>query len=269
MSVAATAGKRLNKRSVDSAAKKKHSSREGRHRRRDWQKAFQAFNRLVADKEDTSQVFAITHALDGDASKVDYIRLLSTPEGGRIAYERMELAEKLMDDEFRASFPPASVGAAYVNYLETEHFSAAGMIDESHKGIPPEEVDEVHPYAWFFRRMRDLHDIFHVLTGYGRDALGEMCLLAFTFQETHSLGVAFIAVGGFLRLQGPAAMQARKAVFEARRRGKHASWLPAEDFSKVLFEPLEDARRRLHLTPPVAYEKVPKELRNLVVGLNG
>jgi ubiquinone biosynthesis protein COQ4 len=236
-----------------------------RHRTRDWGRAVRAFRRLMVDKEDTSQVFAIMHALDGDACKVDYVRMLATPDGGRIAYQRLELSEKLMDAAWRASFPPGTVGAAYVNFLETEHLSAAGMIDESHKGIPPEELDRFHPYAWFFRRVRDLHDVWHVLTGYGRDALGEMCLVAFSFQETHGLGWALIAGGGFLRAHGPAAGKARKAILEARRRGKRAAWLPGEDYEALLFEPLEDARRRLGLTPPLAYEAVPPDLRNLTI----
>ena len=69
-----------------------------RRRSRDWPGAVRAFQRLMADKEDTSQVFAIMHALDGDACKIDYVRMLATPDGGRIAYERLELAEKLMDE---------------------------------------------------------------------------------------------------------------------------------------------------------------------------
>ncbi len=250
---------------TDAATASKRPVTHARHRTRDWGRAARAFRALMRDKEDTAQVFAITHALDGDACKVDYVRLLSMPEGGRIAYERVELADKFMDDEWRATFPPGSVGAAYVAFLETHHFSVAGMIDESHKGIPPEQLDEVHPYAWFFRRVRDVHDIYHVLTGYGRDALGEMCLLAFTFQETHGLGLAFIAGGGFLRAHGPAAGKARKALLEARSRGKRAAWLPGEDFEKLVFEPLDEARKRLGLTPPVAYEAVPPDQRNLAI----
>jgi ubiquinone biosynthesis protein COQ4 len=92
-----------------------------------------------------------------------------------------------------------------------------------------------------------------------------MCLLAFTFQETHGLGLAFVASGGFLRAHGPAASQARKALLEARRRGKHAAWLPGEDLERILFEPLEDARKRLGLMPPVEYEKVPVDQRTLVI----
>ena len=164
-----------------------------RRKGRDWGRALDALRRLTANKEDTAQVYAIMNALNGNAYEVDYVRLLSTPEGGRIAYERVELADRLMDEALRASFPPGSVGAAYVEFLETEHISVQGLIDESHKGIPPAELDQHHPYVWFFRRFRDIHDILHVLTGYGRDSLGEICLLAFSYQETHDLGRAVMA----------------------------------------------------------------------------
>ena len=129
-----------------------------------------AIRRLRANKEDTSQVYAIMHALNGAAYEVDYVRLLETPDGGRIAYERVELAERLMDEAFRSAFPPGSVGEAYLAFLQTENISVQGLIDESHKGIPPAELDQEHPYVWFFRRFRDIHDILHVLTGYCRDA---------------------------------------------------------------------------------------------------
>ena len=236
-----------------------------RRKGRDWGRALDALRRLTANKEDTAQVYAIMNALNGNAYEVDYVRLLSTPEGGRIAYERVELADKLMDQALRASFPRGSVGAAYVEFLETEHISVQGLIDESHKGIPPAELDQHHPYVWFFRRFRDIHDILHVLTGYGRDSLGEICLLAFSYQETHDLGRAVMAYGGFVRAHGPAKSQARKAIMEARRRGNRAVWLPGEDFEKLLFEPLDAARERLGLTPPTAYEAVPPELRNLTM----
>jgi len=236
-----------------------------RRRGRDWPGAIAALRKLTTNKEDTAQVYAIMNALNGNAYELAYIRLLETPEGGRIAYERVELAEKLDDPKFCASFPPGSVGAAWRKFLETEHISVQGLVDESHKGIPPAELDEQHPYVWFFRRYRDIHDILHVLTGYGRDWLGELCLLAFSYQESRDLGRAVMAWGGILRARGPGAAQARKALFEARRRGNRAVWLPGEDFEKLLFEPLDEARRRLRLTPPVAYEAVALERRDHLV----
>jgi ubiquinone biosynthesis protein COQ4 len=244
----------------------KHPHLRPHRHKRDWRAAMAAARRLRANKEDTSQVYAIMHALNGNAYARDYYRLLDTPLGGRIAYEREELAERLMDEAWRATFPPASVGAAYVQFLEAEHLSPQGLIDESHKGIPPAELDQHHPHAWFFRRVRDLHDLWHVLTGYGRDSLGEMCLLAFSYQETHDLGRAVMALGGFVNAHGMAATAARKAILEARQRGKHVKgWLPAEDYEALLFEPLDAARQRLGLSPPVAYDAVPLELRNVTM----
>ena len=59
------------------------------------------------------------------------------------------------------------------------------------KKKPSEELineSKLSPYTgyrslderWMGERLRDIHDLFHVITGYGRDALGELCLLAFT-----------------------------------------------------------------------------------------
>ncbi len=216
-------------------------------------------------REDTAQVFEVMRALNGQSHAKGYVRLLASADGGRIAYERVELAEKLMDDDWRAAFPPGSVGAAYVEFLASEHLSAKGLVDESHKGMVDAELDPRHPYAWFARRIRDVHDIWHVLTGYGRDALGELCLVAFSFQETRGLGWGLIAAGGFMRAHGPVARQARRAILEARRRGRRAAWLPAEDYESLLFEPLDATRRRLGLEPAPAYEAVSPSDRNLVV----
>src|SRR5581483_238898 len=233
--------------------------------RYDWLRALRALQRLFKNKEDTAEVFEIMFALNGRAYAEDYARLLETADGGRIAYERVEFADRLGDAAWVASFPPRSVGAAYRDFQATEHLSVQGLIDESHKGVPEQELDQRHPYAWWFRRIRDLHDVWHVLTGYGRDALGEMCLASFAYQEVRGAGWALIVGGGFLRCHGPAAAKARLAMLEARARARRAAWLPGEDYERLMFEPLEAARARLRLTPPRAYEAVPPELRNLTI----
>jgi hypothetical protein len=38
-----------------------------------------------------------------------------------------------------------------------------------------------------------MHDLFHIVTGYGRDPLGEACLTAFSFAQTGLKGFALIA----------------------------------------------------------------------------
>ena len=71
----------------------------------------QALQRLLNDKEDTGQVFEIMRALNWTATATGYQRLLTIVQGGRIAYEREELAVRLMDDAWLDSFKDGSVGA--------------------------------------------------------------------------------------------------------------------------------------------------------------
>jgi ubiquinone biosynthesis protein COQ4 len=54
-------------------------------------------------------------------------------------------------------------------------------------------------------------------------------------------------------------------MMEAYRNGKRAGWLPAEDYDRLLMEPLEDARRRLNIVTPTAYNAVPPDLRDLTL----
>jgi len=243
-----------------------HRAARIRPARRQWGRALVALRRLFADKEDTAQVFEIMRALGGATVQHGYQRLISTPEGGRIAYEHVELATRLMDRDWLASLPADSVGAAYRAFTSQENVSAAGLADVSRQGLPESEIDLKHPYAWYGRRTRDIHDVWHILTGYGRDAIGELCLVAFSYPQTRGLGWALIAAGGYLRNRGKGGEVYRRAVREAWRRGRAAAWLPGEDYERLLAEPLEAARRRLNITPPIAYDAIPAAARNPSMG---
>lgn len=231
--------------------------------RRHWAEAFKALQKLLSDKEDTGQVFKIMAALSGDAIGEGYRRLLRTPRGGHLAMQHVELEPLLMDDAWLDSFAEGSVGAAYREYIRSQHFSAKGLGDLSRAQNNGVELD--HPHAWFARRIRDSHDIWHTLTGYHRDALGEACLVAFSFAQTKSLGWAFIALGAALRTRGsPHKHPYMRAIWEGYQRGRKAAWLCAEDYEQLMAEPLEAARRRLKLTPPAIYDAIPPEHRNPV-----
>lgn len=231
-------------------------------------KALRALGRLLNDKEDTAQVFEIMRALSGRSVPNGYARLLSTPSGGSIAFGHQELAEILSDKEFLSRLPEGSVGRAYLHFTTSENISAQGLIEESRKGMEDDALDSEHPHAWYGRRLRDIHDLWHVLTGYGRDALGETCLVAFSFAQTRSLGFALIAVAGALKLRREIrGLPSFGAVWEGYRNGTKAAWLPAEDYVRLLSEPLSAARERLNIARPAVYDGVPGELRNGQAGL--
>ena len=232
--------------------------------RLDFPRAIRAFRNLLRDKEDTVQVFEIMRALNGRSTMMGYQRLLRSASGGRVAYQREELIDHLDDDDAMRAYPPGSVGGEYFAWRTAENLSAAGLAQESRKGLDLSKLEMNHPYAWFGRRIRDVHDLWHILSGYGRDSLGESCLVAFSYAQTKGLGWALIATG--------AALNARKlgggpehvaAIWEGFQRGRKAKWLLAEDYRTILAEPVASARARLGIIPPVKYNAISPDRREV------
>lgn len=224
-------------------------------------RAFQAFRRLVRNKEDTAQVFEIMRALSGGSIARGYQRMIGTVEGGRQAFLREELAARLDDPAWLARFEPGTVGATYRAFREARGFTAEALADEARK-VAADAVDLPHPVMWYSRRIRDVHDIWHVLTGYETDALGEACVVAFSYAQTGNLGFAFIGWGAAREIQREnRSVPARRAVLQAWRHGRQAAWLPALDYEALFAEPLESARARLRLAAPTVYQGVPTETR--------
>jgi ubiquinone biosynthesis protein COQ4 len=227
---------------------------------RDWKGAWTALRKLLADSDDTVQAFRIMRALNADTPARQYRKLLQTPGGGRIAYQRVELSERFSEPGFIAGFAPGTVGAAYRDFLGRTGYTAMGLADVSEAQHLEDEME--HPYGWIGRRERDVHDIWHVLTGYQADEpLGESCLIAFSYAQTDGLGWAVISGGAALkslRITGETGFF--RAVWEGYRNGKRAAWLSGEDYEQLLHEPLDQARRRLNIPEPVRYLNAQKRL---------
>ena len=232
--------------------------------RRDWPAALRAVRRLLRDKDDTVQVFQIMRALNGPATRNGYLRLLETARGGRIAYQRRELADVLMDRATLATYPADSVAAAYLAFTARGQISADGLADVS-RAVHNDRIDLAHPVAWYGRRIRDIHDLWHVLAGYDLSALGEAALVAFSYAQTRAIGWAAIAIGAAIKGSRQPGQPYVRAILEGYRRGKAAAWLPGEDYEALLAEPLAAARARLGLTPPRVFDAIPAGLRDEAV----
>lgn len=232
----------------------------GTSTRRDWKGALVALRRLLADGNDTVQVFRIMRALNADVGARNYGRLVKSAEGRRIAERRTELAELFSDRSYIADFAPGTVGAVYRDFLNRTGYSAKGLADVSMADDVPH--DREHPYAWFGRRERDIHDIWHVMTGYQADEpLGEACLVAFSYAQTKGLGWAAIAVGASLKAKRVTGRWTfARAVIEGYRNGKRAAWLSGEDYETLMHEPIDQARARLRIPDPVLYRRAQAEL---------
>lgn len=229
--------------------------------RRDYRTALRALRRLLADPSDTRQVFTIVRTLAGRSVERGYNRLLNTASGGRIAYERAELLDFLTTPCVLAAHGDETVGAALHLFLEKNALSPTQLMRKSRQGLTRLRNEIPHPYAWFGRRVRDTHDVWHVLTGYDTDPLGEACLSAFSFAQTGGLGWAAIAGGAVLSVGRTHGHPMRRAILEGYLLGTRAKWLLGEDYPCLLGESLVKARRRLGLEPAEHYARIPPPYR--------
>lgn len=226
-------------------------------------KAWRHFRKLIADKEDTEQVFHIIAALRGSRFRRIAEKFWFSDKGQKILGSSQRLIDILDDHDSLKKLPAGTVGRAYCDFMEREGLSAAGLEAEYAKfeGAGQRFNDGIDRYG---DRLRDTHDLMHILTGYGRDALGEQCVLAFTYAQNKNLGVGFIAYAGGFELKRRVAPKASimGAVREGHRTGNKAKNIVHEDIVALLKEPLADARKRLGFAEPKTYHKALEEMRS-------
>jgi ubiquinone biosynthesis protein COQ4 len=225
-------------------------------------KALRHFRKLIADKEDTEQVFHIIDALRDNRFGRSVEKFFATTEGQKILAERPYLPAMLDDHDALRELPEGSVGRVYVDFMEREGLTAQGLVDESLKfrRNKPSYDDMLELYG---DRLRDTHDLFHILTGYGRDALGEQCVLAFSYSQTPSWGTLFIAWAGAREIRKGFGRRypIYAAVREGQRIGRAAQQIAHQDIRALLAEPLDAARARLGIAEPRIYRQVHAMMR--------
>jgi ubiquinone biosynthesis protein COQ4 len=146
--------------------------------------------------------------------------------------------------------------------MEQEGLTAQGLVDEYEKFADKGERfnDLLELYG---NRQRDTHDLSHVLTGYGRDALGEQCVLAFTYSQNPNPGVLFIAYAGGREIKrGMKDVPIYSAIREAQNNGKAALKIAHQDIRALLAEPLAAARKRIGIGEPTLYNRAHEIMRS-------
>lgn len=217
-------------------------------------KAIRAIRALIADKEDTSQVFKIIDALSGNSGDEQFQRFVRTEAGQRILAEKRNLVTTLSDQARLAAMPQGTLGRAYYEFMAEENLTADGLVEAS-EVVRREDDGRTPEERLFGFRNRDQHDLWHVTTGYGRDGLGELALLSFTYAQTRNRGIGFIVlVGAHKSRNSLPGVNVWRIVREAYRNGKKAAWLPATDWEAMLDKPLSEVRAELGIVEPAAYK---------------
>lgn len=234
--------------------------------RYDVARAWHHFRELVKNKEDTTQVFPIFEALPWKGLPAAARRFCESAAGRAIFLSEPYLPDILDDHEALRRTPAGSLAHAYCDFMESEGLTAKGLVDEFDKfrGDRPRIDDR---FEWYMERVRDSHDLMHVLTGYGRDALGEQCVLAFTYGQQPSPAHLLIGyAGGFeikKRIKSPAPVI--RAVREGHLLGKACPRIIEQPIRDLLPLPIDEVRRKLNITLPAKYAEVHRVWRSVGV----
>lgn len=85
--------------------------------------------------------------------------------------------------------PPDSLGFVYANYI-----TESGFDPNFYRTLPIE--DDI---SYVFMRLRQTHDIWHLVAGFQTDVSGELGLKAFELAQTHRTMAAILLAGGLLQ----------------------------------------------------------------------
>ena len=181
-------------------------------------------------------------------------RFKAEPAGQRLLANRPPFYEMLRDPAAMASAPPGSLARCYYEFLRG-HGLEDMELDEELTAISRGfgETDEM---CWFRHRYSVMHDLRHLLTDYGPDRAGEMCLCAFRYAQTGHLGLPILiviaALGELVQFRPVVA-----AIREGYRRGSTTPLLDLCEWEAAPEQPLETFKQALGLKPPVHYRPSP------------
>lgn len=193
------------------------------------------------------------HATEGRSGQQAFDRLQRSKTGKQLLSERPELREYLADRTALMALCPGSLGRNYAQFMKgdvtidvLDALQASGVVRT-----------KTASEAWFNQRQEDLHDLRHLVTGYGVDDFGELCLLAFRFAQSRHPGSAILT--GLFAFSVKWRMRDKPvfaAVREAYRRGQDSVWQDDLPWEEMLSEPLTAVQARLRLTSPVIYGRI-------------
>jgi ubiquinone biosynthesis protein COQ4 len=214
----------------------------------DLPRARRALSALLRDPDDLPQVFKLIDAISGTAPHRLLFGFRRSEAGRRILATRPDIVPLLSDREALRRLPEGSLGRAYLDFVESEGISADGIktasIDaDAYRNRPKD-------FLYLHTRMRDTHDLWHALTGYKGDVLGEISLLGFILGQHWNTGVALII--GAAVLKGWST-DVGAMVRDGYRRGRAAAWLPVVEWESLLPLPLATVRARLKIEAPPRY----------------
>ena len=219
-----------------------------------WREGWRTLRYLYRSPGDTAQITRVVEAWQGRSIPRMLRRLRARSRGRALLIRRPDLARALADWEWLASLPEGSLGRVYLEVCQRLGTSRQGMQAYVDEGTSNERTRHLPADERFVQdTLFFSHDLYHLVTGYQTDLVGEVCLLAFTAGQLRNTGVMAMAALGFYSIRLPR-LAGQRLMLQALVRALRARWFVEQDWVALLAEPLDDVQRQLGVWPPVQYQ---------------
>jgi len=178
---------------------------------------------------------ALTDALCVNCMADLAARLQRDAAGRRLLAERPQIDSKHVDFAALAALPDGTLGREYARLLDDY-----AITPDSFR--PPPGYDEIPGYVTM--RLRQTHDLWHLLTGYPPEPCGEILISAFIYGQVGAPSSLLLALLGPFRY-GLGRRGLWREVRAAYRRGKTTRQLAAFFWEEHWAAPLVGIRERL------------------------
>lgn len=186
-----------------------------------------------------------------------YERVMADETGRRLLREGRSLHPVLLDFDRLTSLPEGTLGREYARFMAENGIDIVSFAEASLRYVARE--DYASGEAWHLvNRARDIHELIHVVSGYGTDELGEMCVLAFSYHEATRPGAGRLAIRARVaEFRRRGFDHTEEIIARAFERGRAARSMLAADWAELLPWPLDRVREHLGVSDPEPYEPIP------------
>lgn len=214
-----------------------------------WLQAWRIIRAMKQDPAQTQLIFELQAALDGGDIERQYQAFCAEQGAAELLKSKPELVERLSQFERLQALPANTLGYAYWRLMDSNKLSANGLEEAAREVAAFTRLYPDADRAWFAKRTHCVHDLLHVLTGYGQDAAGEATLLAFydgnNSQRFVNRTVRFGMVSSLFSAPITSWWRTFRFMRQAWRRGAGANIPFTFAWEVALEQPLSDVRYQL------------------------
>lgn len=198
---------------------------------------------------DSRLIMDYASALEGDDGERGFQDFRSQPDALELERERPCLAAVLDDWERLEQLPAQSLGRAYLALARRDHIRVGDLVAGAHALADERERAPDPLRRWYRDRMTAMHDLLHVLTGYGRDRAGELQLIGFTLGNWSLRALRISLVLAPFSVPPRVLPGMARDVWRAWRRGRAARISRATRLEELLPLPITEVQARLGVVP--------------------